>query len=246
MIMRAFSNVCIVLVIFFAGCKTTANVYMPTLHNTPLLEEKRDSHLAAYTGTKGTEFHAAYAFSKKIGLAATGSFFSESSDTTMDQQMHRYGELATTYSILDKQFLTGEVLLSAGLGTGKELVDPNNNFDRELVFAKGDYTKFSIQPNIAFTTDFIVIGISPKLSYLSFYNFESTEPPEGKKTESFFWEPAVFTRLGYKHVMVEVQAGSTRALREVEFNYDGDDEDDLDFGAISIGIILDLNVFGKE
>lgn len=244
--MRAFFNLCVVLAFLFTGCKTTANVYMPTLHNTPLLEEKGESHLAAYTGTKGLDFHAAYALSKKIGIAATGSFLSESSDTTMDQQMHRYGELAATYSILEEQFLFAEVLVGAGLGTGKELVDSNTSFEGELIFAKGDYSKFSIQPNVAFTTDFVVIGISPKLSYLSFYNFKTTKPPEGKKMRSFFWEPAFFSRLGYKHVMIEVQVGSTKALHEVEFNYDGDDEDDLDFGAISIGIILDLNVFRKE
>lgn len=232
-------------VLLLSGCQATANVYVPTPHSTPLLEKKGDVHLAAYSSGQAADFHAAYALSNRIGLGASASFFSEDFDDSQDFQNHRYGGVSLIYSIpIEESYIRAEVLGSFGIGEGKAFDNYKSINTSEQVFAKGRYFKTSLQPNIAIGYDAFAFGISPKLSYISFYDFVTTAEDQGNGNSSFFFEPAIFTRIGFfKYLILEVQVGSTSALREVEFSYDGKESYDTPY--LGVGVTVDLNILGN-
>jgi hypothetical protein len=221
----------------------TADVYVPISHPTPLLEEKGNINAAAYTSSNGTDVHTAYAFSDRFGIAGSANYMSRNFEQQNDFQKHKYGELSLVYylnlndspatkaeSFLDSRSPSEpevklEFLGSVGLGEGEELRNSGGEESSSENFAKGRYSKFSLQSNLAVISEVFFIGFSPKLSYVSFHDFfargEVTELQMSDKTSALFFEPALFSGFAFKSVRVEWQGGLTRnAGAQPAFNYE--------------------------
>jgi hypothetical protein len=236
----------------------TADVYVPVSHPTPLLEEKGDLDAAIYTSTNGTDVHGAYAFSERFGVGTDLNYLYRDFQSNRDFQRHKYGELSfiyfvdlqdsefrglgvlgdPVYSNPDRSFKL-EFLGSIGLGEGEELRGSGLDETTEGNFAKGRYSKFSLQSNAAIETDILTIGLSPRLSYVSYHDFITTQTSapglNTDKNSGIFWEPALFMALQYENVKLESQIGIARVLgNQPAFGYER--------LFLSIGVHLNLNV----
>jgi hypothetical protein len=221
----------------------TADVYVPVSHPTPLLDEKGNVSAAVYTSTNGTDLHTAYAVSDRFGIAAAANYMYRDFEEQDDFQKHKYAELLMIYYLdFSESALSGagnlfgsrsrsapefkmEFLASAGLGEGEELRNSGEGEFPSENFAKGRYSKFSLQSNLAVISEVFFIGFSPKLSYVSFHDFfargEVTDMQMSDKTSALFFEPALFSGFAFKNVRVEWQGGITRnAGANPAFNYE--------------------------
>ncbi len=229
----------IVVLIMLQSC--TAKVYAPVSHHVPLLEEEGDLSTAFYTSTTGFNLQGAYALTDKMGIGATLNYLYDQSENMYDNeevfQKHRYAQLSFIYSLkpfrfsptaerlfsrqpVRDRYIKVDFLGSIGLGSGEQ--------DTYNEYAKGNYTKFSAQANIAFIYESFFIGVSPKLSYVSYYDYtyrnNSVDPmpgsPKNYDLNTIFWESAIFGGAQIGNIRLMLQYGGTRALGdEPSFNY---------------------------
>jgi hypothetical protein len=240
------------------GPACTADVYVPVSHPTPLLKEAGDLNAGVYTSTNGTDLHTAYAFFDHFGVGSNLNYMYRDFEIEDDFQKHKYGEISLIYfvDLQDTQFrglgtlgdpvysnpeqeFKLEFLGSIGLGEGEELRNSGEGEFPEENFAKGRYSKYSLQSNAAIETDVLTIGVSPKLSYISYHDFITsgniTERQMTDKTDGVFWEPAFFLGAHYKDFRLESQIGISRILgSQPAFSYER--------FYFSVGVQVNLNV----
>lgn len=238
-------GVCILISIFGVAC--TADVYVPTPHQTHLLEDRGDFKINGNKGESGLNLQIAYAISNSIGFGVYGTMLDKEFENDFesgnmindDFQKHKYLEGALIFNPFENKNFHLEMLLSYGIGQGEELKQ-YESFNRiEENYGYGEYDKYSFQTNIAFKKGILEVGFSPKISYLNYDELiQRGNQDFGSDTKKgWFWEPGSFLRLGGELLKVEFQFGSTEALEEVGFGYET--------GYYSIGIQLSLDTLKK-
>lgn len=250
----------LLLLVSLMGWACTADVYVPSSHPTPLLEEKGDLSGALYASTNGADIHAAYGLTDHLGIGAAANILRRDYQNSDEFQKHTYGELSLIYflNLSDGsgaydagRFLNAhpypgssspfrvEFIGSAGWGQGEELVNGSSGPDIEGPYALGRYSKISLQSNIAVAGDVVTAGISPRLSYVSFYDLTMIIPgpnqPRSDKRRGIFWEPALFLNAHYENLKLQAQLGQARMLgEEPAFHYET--------FFVSVGLQVNFNV----
>lgn len=195
---------------------------MPSAHQTPLLNKKGEVSAGVYSGTNGTDIQLAYAASDHIGVLAAGSFYHSDRAGSTEGHGHSYGELGVQYHRALGR--VGRLELMTGMGTGSAYSNGTYSFANTTssVKATGDYNKIFIQSNIGLETEVIDLGVSSRFGHAMYSQFETDETVFNERRSATFWEPSLFTRLGWKGIKLEVQLGSSVPMKEeaqVEFDY---------------------------
>lgn len=225
----------------FLACN--ADIYVPTPHQTHLLEEKGDMRIAGNTGDNGSNLQAAYALSDVIGISIYGTYMNKegnalisSSESNSEHfQNHKYLEGALVINPYNNDRSHIEFILGYGEGEGEERNETVIDNKIREIYGYGRYSKYSALTNLAFKKGDFQVGISPKISYIDFGEVILTgyQVFESDSKEEWFLERSFFLRFGMDAMKFEFQIGSAQALKEVGFSYDP--------GYYSLGVQFSFN-----
>lgn len=216
-----------VIIFLFAGCAST---YVPNDNHTHMMESQGEVYVKGGFGLNGVNFKGGYAVTDNVGIIG-GLAVANFTDSPEREREHSYFEAGVNY--FTPMGSRGRVELLGGIGVGSgeaERTDPGLRLD------SGDYTKIFVQTNTAISSSAVDAGLSMRAAYVNFSSFESTRDFEGKKTADLFFEPAVFTALGFRNIKFESQLGIA-----VPFSDPVDIAFDYDFLRFSMGLKFVLN-----
>ncbi|MEX0661995.1 MAG: hypothetical protein WD381_03045 [Balneolaceae bacterium] len=205
--------------VLFSGC---TSVYVASPTHIPLMEEKGDGHVSGSFGLNGFGVQTGYGFTDNVGAVASTNFgkVAVAYDAADNSRYYSYTEGGINY--FTDVGTNGRTEFMGLIGNGKsELVRAHYNDVKREAF--GRYMKYSLQNNASFYLDKLNGGLSTRVSYINYYEYEDTSANEGDKTSAFFFEPAFFTGLNYKNVTLESQFGYSIPLTEqndLAFDYD--------------------------
>lgn len=209
----------LVFMIYLAGCGPV--MYSNTGHNIPLFKEEQTfSGQAAYTssdgayGSSGFGLQGAYSVSEKFALMS--SFYTMKNPNSSSEYDWRvngsFFELAGGYyknSSNKKLVYEGYF----GLGTGGI---KNKSMDTPGDYVNTRYLKPFFQPNLAFSTTYFDVAISPRIAYLNYTsldNYHLNSQESRGHIESYYrennnrvvFEPGIMIRGGFPNAKLELQ-----------------------------------------
>ncbi|GEM_PF-1748354 len=198
-------------VVLFYACTP---VYVPPVVHAPLLQEKKDFQAEVHLGTGGTDLQAAYALTDRVGIRTAVSYqpgFEES------HNRHAYLEAATgMYRPLWGGFGLLEGYAGAGFGRGEGYSEWTMTGSPHTRNASANYFRPFVQGNLAFTSDYVDLGVSATTLLLSVSNFTVNEQVHPQTFNDVFIEPALFLRFGYDILKISLQTGVSLPLTEIE------------------------------
>lgn len=208
-----------ILVLLFSGC---APVYVSNTTNAPLFGEKGTLMVSALGGTNGYDLQFAHAPTKHFVVIANGSYQSKTADSNSikDYHNHYFGEVGGGYYTKLGERGRFEIIGGYGIGQSESGYD-YNFFEPYSKLVKGYYERYFIQADIGNTSgnNVMTSGVSIKGSYVNFYKFASETIVSKEAQSNFYFEPAVFFRVGWKYVKFQFEfAGSILASENPAFN----------------------------
>lgn len=204
-------NFIIPVLLFTGGCTT---LYVPSSHHVPMMEEKGEVHLSGNIGNNGLNLHGGASISNQIGLVGTlqVSNFTFNAD---EDRSFRYFDGGINYFRPLSERVKSEFILGLGYGKGE-----SEQWDGR--FDEGEFTRFFLQANSSLKESQTEAGLSLRLSYVRFTEFESTRNVSGLLFDDLFFEPAAFIFYGLRNVRLESQFGYSFSLNgssNLAFNY---------------------------
>ena len=151
-------------------------LYVPNTRNVPLFRAKGEFQGTVYIST-GLETQLAYAVSKNIAVMANGSLISQKIAEQDYTRSHKFAEAAIGYYKVDQRY-RAELFL--GYGAGKETSFAQYFFfapyfsQKDLV-ATGTFNRIFIQPTIGTNGRGFNLAFTPRLSFVDFTKFTSTD-----------------------------------------------------------------------
>ncbi|MFO8055604.1 MAG: hypothetical protein R6U19_10640 [Bacteroidales bacterium] len=236
-----FIFILLALIIVSAGCNVA---YVPNRHNVPLMQEKGDANINIST----TNVQGAYALTDKFAVMGNMYFrdntWDASADTLSDwsYQANRFlAEGALGYYKPMGDNGSFETYAGGGMGSIRfEMKDDDPYGDR---LYKANISRFFIQPDIGYKSDYFDFIFSAKFSYLGFNNVDTTNYKPSALVEDnlykldkqpfFFFEPAITIRFGYKYIKAYSQAIIAKKLNPERINY-------RSFG-VNVGLEIDIS-----
>ncbi len=226
------------LLFMITSCTTT--LYIPNASHVPLLQEENELKITASTFNN---LQVAYAATDHIGLMANG-FWTTSTPENKEESGDWKGsgslvELGVGYFGQINR-LVFETYLGGGVGS-LEYKDSETN-PKKSYSSKG--TKFFIQPNLGWTSKFIDIGISGRMTGLKYNDFQANGYTPLELEQEFlvksnvedkmwvFFEPALTVRGGYKFLKAQLQYGISNKLTKGDLKYADSN--------LSVGLVFDL------
>ncbi len=177
-------------IFLFSGCTT---LYVPTTNQTHMMQNKGEIHLAGNIGASGADLQGGYAFTDNLGVVALISGRSSDGNNSSVEEEHTYAEAGINYFGFGEDNIRGEITAGFGIGSAESRNE------------RGELVKPFIQINGAYTSGVLDTGISMRTAYVSFTELEVNN--DRLRDSALFFEPAVFTRLGYHRVKLESQFG---------------------------------------
>ncbi len=178
-----------------------APVYIPTVHNVPVLKEKGASQIQAWVGSSGIDIQGAQMTGERSAAMGSISFSSGSNNNWHAYVEGGYGMIHTKTPGLTLSAFGG-LALGAARGTGTFTVN-GTAYERT---GEGTVLKPFIQGNLGFQSDYFNIGISTRLAYLQFlslsFDNQKEDPPA-----YFFTEPVAYLHLGGPRLKAMVDLG---------------------------------------
>lgn len=215
--------------VFASSCK---NMYIPNMHNVPMLQEKNEFRATA----SAYNYQTAYAVSNHIGVLANGYY--------------RPSNWTITSGDLENEYKSDRFLLEGGMGYfGKidegvvadcyggggfgnveynwDLYDQGVLDDEQRLSA--NMTRFFVQPSIGYTIDFVDVAFSTRFAALKFNNLKTvnytTEELIAQNLYKIdqplylFLEPAFTLRFGFKYIKFHLQTIYSGKLNSEPLNY---------------------------
>jgi len=198
--------------------------YVPGAQNLPLFRDKNELHISGSYGagleTEGINIQAAYSLTDKIGImtdfmSAKGGILSN----------HNYGKgnyidgAVGYFKPLEK---SGVFEIYGGIGHGDQYHEYGSFYNNQSTgYSDLSFTKLYIQPSFGFTSDYVDIALSTRISRITFNILDNNI---SGNTDSYtnlialsdkshlFLEPGITIRAGWKSVKVQVQAVYSRYL----------------------------------
>ena len=206
----------ILIAILLSSC--THYYYVANVHNVPLFKEKNEYRISGSLGSGDEstciEIQAAYSVTDRIGVLADYMSAKGGNVTSHNYGSGNYFEGAVGYYKPVGKFGVFETY--GGLGFSNQhheytsLYYNQNNGTSDL-----SSFKFYIQPSFGFTSKFIDIAVSTRISALTFNiesnnvlgNYELFNELNSLSTQvHYFFEPAITIRAGWQYTKVQFQA----------------------------------------
>ena len=178
--------------------------------------------IAAYGGSNGFEGQFAYSITDHIAIMANGSYQSNTDDSIHLETYHKhlFGEFGGGY--YTKLGSIGRLGCYGGYGIGQAETGYNYTFINHYSgVVNGLYERFFIQSDFGLTSTFDIVtsGVSARGSYVHFYKFTSDKQEFKTSVSNYYFEPAVFVRVGWKYVKIQFQfSGSILMNDNPEFD----------------------------
>jgi hypothetical protein len=199
----------IILIILIMILNSCAPAYIPNVVNAPMLQKKGDIQLNLNTGISGFDPQTSYAISNNIGIMLNGSFSKWNSNSTENFRRHNFVEIGGGYFKGFGDIGIFETYTGAGFG------NISANYENELWSdnIKLNNMRLFVQSGIGISTNIIDACFSPRFTYVKLYQNSNSE-------YSFFIEPVISIKLGYKYIKAVLQAGLALPIqKETGFNY---------------------------
>jgi hypothetical protein len=206
--------------IIFTGC---APVYIPNSANAPLFEEKGTLLVSAFGGSNGYDAQLAYGITDHFAVMANGSYQSKEFDSNAIDKYHKHMFAEFGGGYYTKMNDNGRFECFGGYGFGQsETAYDYTFFYHNHDILKGTYQRFFVQTDLGLSSDFDVVtsGISLRGSYVNFFKFASETKVYNESMAQYYFEPAVFFRVGWKYVKLQFQFGGCVLMQhDKEFDH---------------------------
>ncbi len=209
-----------ILILLFVMSSCTHYNYVPNMHNVPLFQQKEEFHLDL-SGSVGNEFSAfevQTGFSLGNNFAIIGNGFFHDADREMFNDEYCRGHIIEGGAgafVPMKNSMVFETYF--GLGFGKI----ENGYDNDAT-SKLDFNRYFLQPSLGYTSDFLDLAVSLRLSGLRYNDiyFNGILDQEdqdqiqyiNRNPFSILIEPAFTLRGGWEHVKFQLQLGYSQNL----------------------------------
>jgi len=178
-----------------------APVYIPTMHNVPVLKEKGEVQGQVWASTSGFDLQASYMNTDRTAVMGALSVSSGGSDNKHVYLEGGYGILNTSNAHLTLSAFGG---LAAGAAAGKGSFTINGT--PYTTTGSSFILKPFVQGNVGFQSRYFNIGLSSRLAWVQFLalevNGEKQDPPS-----YFFAEPLAYISLGGERLKVTANLG---------------------------------------
>jgi len=190
-----------------------APVYIPTMHNVPVLKEKGEIQGQVWAGTSGFDLQVSYMNSDRTAIMGAASLSSGGSDNKHVYLEGGYGILNTSKSNLTLSAFGG---LAAGAAQGMGSFSINGT--PYTTTGSSFILKPFVQGNVGFQSKYFNIGLSSRLAWVQFLlltvNGEKQDPPS-----YFFVEPVVYMSLGGERLKVNTNVGVSYPMNSISIDY---------------------------
>ena len=224
--------------LLFTITSCTTTLYIPNGSNVPLLRENKELKV---TVSSGNNLQAAYAVTDHVGLMANGFWtLSTGDDNEIPGNRKGKGSLVELGAGYFSRF--SNMVLETYVGGGIGKLDYNDTENGKSYSSGG--SRVFIQPNLGWTSKYIDVAVSGRLSGVKYNNFLAEGYTPAELDQEFlrkanvedklwvFFEPAITLRGGYKYVKAQFQYGLSSKLTT----------GDLKFADTysSIGLVFDI------
>jgi hypothetical protein len=226
--MNALKTAILLLAVSLSGC---TSYYVPNTQNVPLFKEKNEFRISATKAFVTTEVQAAYSVTHNIAVMANFMRVRDMAMTDPSWGRENYIESAIGYytPFMEK----GVFEIYGGCGFSNQYYQYSYFSVGSLRNSSGtasfSFTKFFIQPSVGFTSGIFDFAFSARLSNLHYYKINSkinVGNSEYSKldlirqnTNSFVFEPAFTTLIGFKYVKIQLQSGVAINLNNPNSNF---------------------------
>lgn len=214
--MRAILFLFISILFSVTGC---SSIYVAPPNHIPLMEKKGDGHVSGSFGSNGFGVQTGYGFTDNVGAVASTNFgrVEVAYDAADNSRNYSYTEGGFNYfaDVGNNRKLE----FMGTIGKGKSSLKGSYS-NRE---ASGSYMKYSLQSNAAYSINNVDGGLSTRVSYINYYEYDDKAAKEGDTPAAFFFEPAFFSGLNYRFITLESQFGYSiplTAQKDLAFDYD--------------------------
>lgn len=203
------------LTLFFYSC---SQFYVPNAVNVPMMKKQGDINAGIHTGTNGVDFQTSFAITDNIAVMFNGSFNHDIDSAQTDYHKHTFFEGGLGIYQTFSDYFTFETYAGVGYGEAEA-------YETFLLFAqKNDYlttakyTRPFIQFNLGIGTDFFDGGIAARFCYVKYNEIKPIDPADtNADPSSFFAEPVLFWRIGWKYIKLNSQIGFSLPFNKERF-----------------------------
>ena len=208
-------KISLILILPLAISSCTHYNYVPNMHNVPLFQQKEEFHvdLSGSIGNEFSAFELQTGFSLGNNFAIIGNGFFHDADREMFNDEFCRGHIIEggagafvpmKYDMVFESYF--------GVGFGKI----ENGWDNDAT-TKLDFHRYFFQPSLGYTSDFLDLAVSLRLSGLRYNDIHFTgildqEDQDqiqyiNKNPFSILIEPAFTLRAGWEHIKFQLQLG---------------------------------------
>lgn len=241
--MRNATSILHLLVLGAALSACTPVVYLPTPHQTPLLERAGQAKASARLSTglrtgDGLDATVQLAYSPLPHLTLHGA--AQGAQFALHQ--HAFAEAGLGMYLPVRDHMTFELL--GGYGQGRLRAQGSRYLDDVTPYeVRGSYARAYAQTNLAATFPerarrqdemTVTFGGAMRFSHVQALDFEWDRPAEPSPFEHLYAEPALFVRIGRGPLEAGWQVGFAAPLHAVD--------EDYDYEPVQLGVSLGLNL----
>lgn len=212
----------LVFYLLMIGC---APIYIPNSRNIPSVNDVNEAQFTGMFGTSGWDVNTLYNFHKNIGVMVNGSFAHHTRKSGRDNiegprfHKHLFGETGIGYyNTLGSSRST--IAFYSGVGWGESFSDNTNFFDK-IIYQKGRYRRYFLQPSVSLKIKDIHLGFGWRFSNIYFQRFETQDGLQDLPNKEWFSEFVMEISVEMENFDFVSQAGVNKPLnnQEVVFHY---------------------------
>lgn len=220
------------LALILARC---APLYIPPAAHVPQLKHSGDLDGTVQAGVQGIGGNLVYAFTNRFCLLGSCSYLNHQDPANGNtKRMQRYWDLGTGWFLPPSDYFS--LLVAVGIGNGQSY----SHYEDHYIIRnyKGDYARYFLQINTAYTWEEGSIGLATRYAHLNMrYEDLLSQRGSERRMESYL-EAICYMVVGSPHIKFIGQIGAS--------SYSGDENEIPHFPMIiSVGLGFNLNLLGN-
>ncbi|MGK7389173.1 MAG: hypothetical protein ACNS60_02440 [Candidatus Cyclobacteriaceae bacterium M2_1C_046] len=205
-----------VILLLFTHC---APVYTPNTRNIPDLDKPGELKLTGMFSTSGFGLNSNILVTDHLGLMINGSVINQGDEKTERSREHTFGEVGVGFH---HKIGIANFALYINHGYGKSLAtEVDTALFINTYFAKGIYSRTSIQPSFSFVRKVLIPAFAIRISRVHFSEYYEETTSSFTSETGYFFEPAFQLGMHQGPYEFDVQLGISLAFEhdEINFNY---------------------------